>query len=346
MPELPEVENVAAALREALAGRRLTGLEVRFAGVLRPSAAAVRRALLGKRLAAVRRQGKYILLEFAGGAGDTGSAGSARSTGNAGSTGSAGSAESAGSAGGTGSTPDAGAARGEDAGATSASPAYLMIHLRMTGQFFLDPAFAPDKHTHLALDFESARVWYRDIRKFGRLQLVEDGRRPRALAHVGPDMLEIPFAAWRARVAGRRAPIKAVLLDQGVAAGVGNIYADEALFRAGIHPRTPAARLDEAALRRLFKAVRAVLRLAIRHGGTTYLNFVNFRGQPGNFRRKLRVYQRTGEACGRCGASIAREAIGGRSSHYCPECQPAFWVRGRPRVRPRSRPPGRRPRRA
>jgi len=297
MPELPEVENVAAALREALVGRRLTGLEARFAGVLRPSEAAVREAILGKRLAAVRRQGKYILLEFAGDAG---------------------------------------------------SPAYLMIHLRMTGQFFLDPAFAPDKHTHLALDFESARVWYRDIRKFGRLQLVEDGRRPRALAHVGPDMLEIPFAAWRERVAGRRAPIKAVLLDQGVAAGVGNIYADEALFRAGIHPRTPAVRLDDAALRRLFKAVRAVLRLAIRHGGTTYLNFVNFRGQPGNFRRKLRVYQRTGEACGRCGASIARETIGGRSSHYCPECQPAARDRRRSRARPRalSRPRGRGARRA
>jgi len=122
----------------------------------------------------------------------------------------------------------------------------------------------------------------------------------------------------------------------------GNIYVSEALFRAGVHPRTPAARLDEAALRRLFKAVRAVLRLAIRHGGTTYLNFVNFWGQPGNFRRKLRVYQRTGEACGRCGASIAREAIGGRSSHYCPECQPAVGVR----VRPGARPSGRGPRRA
>lgn len=315
MPELPEVENVAVALREALAGRRLTGLEVRFAGVLRPSAAAVRKALLGKRLVAVRRQGKYILLEFAGDAGDTGSAGN---------------------------TADASAAPGQAAGAASGSPAYLMIHLRMTGQFFLDPAFTPDKHTHLALDFESARVWYRDIRKFGRLQLVADGLRPHELAHVGPDMLEVPFAAWRERVAGRRAPIKAVLLDQGVAAGVGNIYADEALFRAGVHPRTPAARLDEAALRRLFKAVRAVLRLAIRHGGTTYLNFVNFRGQPGNFRRKLRVYQRTGEACGRCGASIARETIGGRSSHYCPECQPAVGVR----VRPGARPSGRGPRRA
>ena len=335
MPELPEVENVAAALREALAGRRLTGLEVRFAGVLRPSEAAVRKTLLGKRLVAVRRQGKYILLEFAGharAAEDAEVSGAARSA-----------ATPRGAATPRDADGPSGASAPRGRGTAAAPPAYLMIHLRMTGQFFLDPAFAPDKHTHLALDFGSARVWYRDIRKFGRLQLVEDGRRPRALAHVGPDMLEIPFAAWRERVAGRRAPIKAVLLDQGVAAGVGNIYADEALFRAGIHPRTPAARLDDAALRRLFKAVRAVLRLAIRHGGTTYLNFVNFRGQPGNFRRKLRVYQRTGEACGRCGASIARETIGGRSSHYCPECQPAAKDRNQARAqtlartRPRKR---------
>ena len=330
MPELPEVENVAAALREALVGRRLTGLEVRFASVLRPSAAAVRKALLGKRLVAVRRQGKYILLEFAGDAGGADVSGADHG---------AASPRDAVTPREADGPSSASAPRGRDAAA--APSAYLMIHLRMTGQFFLDPAFAPDKHTHLALDFESARVWYRDIRKFGRLQLVEDGRRPRALAHVGPDMLEIPFAAWRERVTGRRAPIKAVLLDQGVAAGVGNIYADEALFRAGVHPRTPAARLDDAVLRRLFMAVRAVLRLAIRHGGTTYLNFVNFRGQPGNFRRKLRVYQRTSEACGRCGASIAREMIGGRSSHYCPECQPAVGARGRPGARPSGRGPRR-----
>jgi formamidopyrimidine-DNA glycosylase len=148
-------------------------------------------------------------------------------------------------------------------------------------------------------------------------------------------MLEIGFSAWRDRAAGRRAPIKAVLLDQGVAAGIGNIYADEALHRAGVHPGTPAAVLDEAALRRVFDAARAVMRLAIKHGGTTYLNFVDFHGRPGNFRRKLRVYQRTGEPCGRCGSPIARMVVGGRSSHFCPSCQPAPRGQRRRRRRPR-----------
>ncbi len=285
MPELPEVENVAAALRAALTGRRLTALDVRFAGVLRPSAAAVRDALVGRALVAVHRRGKYISLTFRDTPGDGGAT----------------------------------VARDAD----GATEAHVLVHLRMTGQFFLDPAFAPDRHTHLAFDFEGTRVWYRDIRKFGRFELVEDPRAPRALAHVGPDMLEVRFAAWLARVRARRAPIKSVLLDQGVAAGVGNIYADEALFRAGVHPLAAPVGLGEAALRRVFDQARAVMRLAIRHGGTTYLNFVDFTGRPGNFRRKLRVYQRAGEPCPRCGTAIARLVVGGRSSHFCPRCQPA-----------------------
>ena len=283
MPELPEVECVARALREALIGRRLDRLEVRFAGVLRPSEAAVRAAAVGRTLAAVHRRGKYLVLTFAAGARRQG----------------------------------ASAAR-EGAGR---SETHVMVHLRMTGQLFCDPQFRPDAHTHLAFDFEGARVWYRDIRKFGRFTVVDDATAPRALAHVGPDMLEIGFAAWRERVASRRAPIKAVLLDQGVAAGIGNIYADETLFGARVHPLTPAAALDAAALRRIHGQARAVLRLAIRHGGTTYLNFLDFRGRPGNFRRKLRVYRREGEPCPRCATPIERRVGAGRSTRLCPRCQ-------------------------
>jgi formamidopyrimidine-DNA glycosylase len=106
-----------------------------------------------------------------------------------------------------------------------------------------------------------------------------------------------------------------------VAAGLGNIYADEALFRAGIHPASACTDIDHEDLRMLWRAAKSVLRLAIRHGGTTYLNFINFDGQPGNFRRKLRVYKRTGEPCRDCGTPLARQVIAGRSSHFCPECQ-------------------------
>jgi len=316
MPELPEVENVALALRECLVGRRLTGMEVRFPGVLEPSAEAVEEALVGWVLVKVRRQGKYLLLEF--GEGDR-----CRE-------------DIAGYSGGMREDVLA-----HSAGIERGYRRAVCLHLRMTGQIFVDPAYRPDQHTHLILDFDGLPVYYRDIRKFGRLALVEadaDGVFAVAPPHVGPDMLEIGFAAWRERVAARRAPIKAVLLDQGVAAGIGNIYADEALFRARVHPLTPAASLADPDLRRIFNAARAVMRLAIRHGGTTYLNFVDFRGQPGNFRRKLRVYQRDGEPCRDCGETLARLVVAGRSSHFCPRCQPA------PRRRKARRPTTTRPR--
>ena len=204
-----------------------------------------------------------------------------------------------------------------------ASPEHqLLLHLRMTGQLFTDPAYRPDKHLRLRMDFEGQPVFYRDQRKFGGFTLLEGLPGRDAIPHVGPDWLAIRFPAWQARLAGRRAPLKALLLDQGVAAGLGNIYADEALFRAGLHPATPASAPDEAARRRLYAACRQVLRLGIRHGGTTFLDFVDFDGRPGNFRSKLRVYGRTGEPCRTCGTPIARLKIAGRGSHFCPCCQP------------------------
>jgi formamidopyrimidine-DNA glycosylase len=271
MPELPEVESVGAALRAGLQGRRCTGMQVRFGGVLAPSPRAVRRAVVGRRLADVARHGKFLVLRF------------------------------------------------EDAGGGDAT--HVMLHLRMTGQVFILDDYDPDHHVHLTLDFEGQPVHYRDIRKFGRWTVVGPDWRERTLAHVGPDMLAVRFAAWHARVAGRRAPIKAVLLDQGVAAGLGNIYVDETLFRAGVHPLARPADLDEATLRRVLREAKAVLRLAIRHGGTTFLNFTDFHGRPGNFRRKLRVYGRGGEPCRDCGATLEKTVVGGRGTVFCPGCQ-------------------------
>lgn len=271
MPELPEVESVGRALRDHLTGRRLTGLEVAFPGVLGQSAAATRRALVGKALRRVHRHGKYLVVTF----GDGGKA------------------------------------------------AHLMIHLRMTGQIFILDGYLPDKHVHLSFDFEGLPVHYRDIRKFGRLTLVEDGRAPAALAHIGPDMLQVRFKEWHGRMAGRTAPIKALLLDQGIAAGLGNIYVDECLFAAGVHPLARPRDLPPEVLREVLRQAKRILRLSINHGGTTFLNFTDFHGKPGNFRRKLRVYGRKGEACKKCGAVIEMLRVAGRSSCYCPECQPA-----------------------
>jgi formamidopyrimidine-DNA glycosylase len=268
VPELPEVESVARALRENLQDRRCTGLKVHFGGILEPSVAAVRRAMVGRALRQVQRHGKYLVLDFDG-------------------------------------------------------PSHVMLHLRMTGQIFVLEGYRPDKHVHLTADFDGKTVHYRDIRKFGRWRVVSGDWRTGDLAHVGPDMLAVRFAEWHERVHRRRAPLKAVLLDQGVAAGLGNIYVDEALFRAGVHPLARPADLDRPTLQRVLREAKGVLRLAIRHGGTTFLNFTDFHGKPGNFRRKLRVYGRRGEACGRCGAAIERLVIAGRSSCFCPACQAA-----------------------
>ena len=217
--------------------------------------------------------------------------------------------------------------------APGAADTHLMIHLRMTGQFLAQPGYAPDRHVHVTFDFDGEPVHFRDVRKFGRLTLVEHATAPQALAHVGPDMLTVRTADWLARVRGRGAPIKSVLLDQGVAAGLGNIYADESLFLAGVHPLALPRDLEEATLREVLRRAKQVLRLAIDHGGTTFLDFRNFHGQPGNFRRKLRVYGRAGEPCRDCGAAIERLVIGGRSSCWCPCCQPAPVATGPRRVR-------------
>ncbi|MFO7655234.1 MAG: bifunctional DNA-formamidopyrimidine glycosylase/DNA-(apurinic or apyrimidinic site) lyase [Candidatus Krumholzibacteriia bacterium] len=272
MPELPEVESVAAALRLNLQGRRVTGLNIRFPGVFRDPPGRVSRAVVGKQLEGVHRHGKYLILNFAA---DT----------------------------------------------------HLMLHLRMTGQIFVRDDYLPDQHVHAVFDFEGVTVHYRDIRKFGRFVLVDDARRPSAIEHVGPDVLRVRFPDWQRRIAGRRAPIKALLLDQGIAAGLGNIYVDEALHRAGVRPDTPASALRDDELRLILARSKEVLRSAISHGGTTFLNFTNFHGKPGDFRRKLRVYQRTGEPCRACGTLLERMRVAGRSSHYCPVCQPARMPR-------------------
>ncbi len=270
MPELPEVENVAVALRDHLMGRKLTGLKVKHTGVLGQCGTATRRALLGRVLTNVHRHGKYLILTF--------------------------------------STKDQ-------------TDTHLMIHLRMTGQIFILDDYIPDKHVHLIFDFDGLPVHYRDIRKFGRLDLVDHPTNPSAIAHVGPDMLEIRFQPWYESITNRKAPLKALLLDQGIAAGLGNIYVDETLFLARVHPLAKPAELSREELYEVWRRAKQVLRNSIKHGGTTFMNFKNFHGKPGNFRRKLRVYGRAGQSCDKCGEKIQGLRIAGRSTCFCPCCQ-------------------------
>jgi formamidopyrimidine-DNA glycosylase len=204
----------------------------------------------------------------------------------------------------------------------------LVFHLKMTGQFLFAAEGAPrDKHVRLAVRFEDGRdeLRFRDVRKFGFLLCLE-GEPERAsaeLAGLGPEPLEIGLPDFQGLLAARRGRIKSLLLDQARIAGIGNIYADETLFRARVHPETPASSLKTAAVERLYLAMRKILASAIEAGGST-LDDEGYRdaeGHPGDFQFAHQVYGREGEPCPLCGTPIQMKRIGGRSSHFCPRCQ-------------------------
>ena len=169
-----------------------------------------------------------------------------------------------------------------------------------------------------------ARVAYRDVRRFGTWELLEDGHlRPYLDARLGPEPLGASFSSARlgASMAGRRAPVKAFLLDQRRVAGIGNIYADEALWRARIHPLRPAGELDAREVARIHRAVRAALRRGVELQGSTLRDYVTPDGDGGGMQHEFHVYGRLDEPCDRCGRPIERIVVGGRGTWFCPRCQ-------------------------
>jgi formamidopyrimidine-DNA glycosylase len=208
----------------------------------------------------------------------------------------------------------------------------LLIHLGMTGRIVACGPQAPVlPHTHVFLGLDNGReLRYTDIRRFGRMAIVEGGEREKILGPLGPEPLEATEEEFAEKLAGRRARIKSLLLDQTVLRGVGNIYADESLFRAGIHPMRMGASLKREEIHRLRRAVQRVLTEAIRLGGSTVSDYVDSDGLPGEFQLRHRVYQRQGKKCMRCGEKIRRATVAGRSSHFCPKCQPAPQTRSKP----------------
>lgn len=207
-----------------------------------------------------------------------------------------------------------------------AVPAWcLIVHLGMTGQLFCCRSAEPyQKHTHATFVLDTGEhLRLRDPRRFGRLEVIPAHQLDAYFAHFGPEPLDISFPAFAARFADRRAPVKSLLLDQNRLRGLGNIYSDEALFAARIHPARPAGELDRAGLRRLYAAIRRVLDAAIAAEGTSFSDYITAEGRLGNFQYRLRVYGRAGKPCPRCRARIERIVLSGRSSHFCPRCQPA-----------------------
>ena len=281
------METVAADLRPHLVGRVITRAEVRHPAVVRhPEPVLFVNGVTGRTIERLTRRGKYILLHL-----DTGE--------------------------------------------------LLVVHLGMTGQLrYVQPDVPLLTHTHAIFSLgpppglrpglprqagESAELRYRDIRRFGRLlfgteqELVEARKLPR----LGPEPIDPEFKAadLQARLRGRRAPVKALLLDQGIVAGVGNIYADESLFRARVRPDRPAGELSRPAVIRLHDALRESLLIGIRNRGSSVDDYVDAWGEKGRQQEELLVYGRAGEPCVNCGRPLSLVRIGGRSTVFCRRCQ-------------------------
>jgi formamidopyrimidine-DNA glycosylase len=194
---------------------------------------------------------------------------------------------------------------------------YLLIHLGMTGRLLLGGPRG--KHTHAILTLDRGVLLYDDSRQFGSFQFSEEF--PARVARLGPEPLEVPFEDFAAGLKRRKTSVKALLLNQTFVRGVGNIYADEALFRAGIHPKAIASRIRGDRARRLYDAMVKVLTEAIAAGGSSISDYVDAEGRKGFFQFSHRVYQRTGDPCVKCKTPIQRVIVAQRSSHFCPKCQ-------------------------
>jgi len=291
MPELPEVETVRRGLERRVVGECIVSVEVRHAQVIAGPIEEFERRVRGI-IRRVDRKGKAIALEL--------------------------------------SHPSK--RRGDSADpAEAGANSYLLIRLGMTGQVTVVPRDVPlEPHTHVRLALgDGSEIRYRDIRRFGRLRLCTAAELQGVFSKLGPDAPTMTDAEFLAALKERRTPIKSWLLNQARLAGVGNIYADESLFEARIHPLAEAGRIKPSAARALHKAVESVLRRAVEKQGTSFRDYIDIEGRPGRFAASLKVYQRTGQPCARCGATIRQLVLAGRSSHYCPRCQP------RPRTRPK-----------
>jgi formamidopyrimidine-DNA glycosylase len=289
MPELPEVETIARGLRQSVLGRRILSVTLGKTDFI-DDPAALEQHLPGRQITAVERYGKFMLLRLAPPA----------------------------SAGSGGSAPS-GASNG-DSGSAS-----LLVHLGMTGHIAPHPGSQPsEKHTHAWFLLDDGReLRYTDARRFGRMAYLAGAALEEELRGFGADPLEVSAEEFVARVRTRRARVKALLLDQGVLRGVGNIYADESLWRAKIHPARLGARLKRKQAEALHHALRAILEKAIVMRGSSISDFLDAEGQPGEYQRRHRAYGREGKPCYRCRTPIRRTIVAGRSSYFCPRCQRA-----------------------
>src|SRR5262245_36228683 len=310
MPELPEVETIARGL-----ARRVTGdvMESVWLGSkpepLKSPAREIVATLESKRIADVRRVGKHIVFDLE----PTGQTGERPAK----------PLKSRGSKSRLSQSrkPTSSKARGAKAASigskTTSEHSQWIVHLGMTGSVVVStPDAEVEKHTHAIVKLASGKeLRFVDPRRFGRLSVAHQ------FQAAGSEPLEVELDRFVELFKGRKTPIKSALLNQGLLSGVGNIYADESLFRAGIRPRRRASSLSHEDLRRLYLAVQEVLNEAIAAGGSSVSDYVDSNGDEGFFQFQHRVYGREGEPCLVCKTPVKRVVIAGRSSHYCPKCQ-------------------------
>lgn len=287
MPELPEVETVRRGLQTLLPGRTIKTVEHDTPKSFPNAVSDVKEFLIGSKIVDVRRRAKVLLIDLS-------------------------------------------------------SKYTLVIHLKMTGQLVFrgDAVFGaghpndsligelPDRSTRVTLTFaDGSHLYFNDQRKFGWMKLIPALEVPNIdfMKKVGPEPLEASFTAeeFEERFKRRaKTSIKAALLDQTVIAGVGNIYADESLWGAKIHPKRLVGSLTKAEFKKLYEELRSVMNLAIEKGGSTDKNYVNVEGKRGSYMDFARVFRREGKPCPRCGTTIIKFKAAGRGTHICPVCQP------------------------
>ena len=203
----------------------------------------------------------------------------------------------------------------------------LVVHLRMTGRLLVKPGELDyDKHTHIIFKLDNKLdLRFHNVRKFGRMYLVDsDNYKPAGgLANLGPEPLseEFTLEVFKDHINKRSANIKSLLLNQSFIAGLGNIYADESLFRSGISPQRKSDSLSDKEKEKLYHAIRSILQSSVRAGGTSFSDYLNAKGEKGKFQYQLQVYQQEDKECSNCGHTIIKERIAGRGTRYCPVCQ-------------------------
>lgn len=291
MPELPEVETIKGGLERKILGKKITGVKIRNRKIIKSQFNDFIKILLNNSFTAISRVGKLLILKLAD------------------------------------------------------KNNFLLIHLKMTGQLvycFKDKLVAgghslssranlsgigdqlPNKYSHVVFKFKSgAELFFNDMRRFGYLKIVNESELKKIIGEYGPEPLSRNFNVKRFReiLAGRTTSIKAVLLNQKLIAGIGNIYADEILFAAQVRPNRRVNTLSAAEEKRIFQAVNRIIKRAIKYRGTTFNNYIDAAGRKGNFTKFLKVYGREGEECFRCSEILIKKKIASRGTRYCPRCQ-------------------------